>query len=165
MHLVEVFSQRKHLLTVHALDHIVDHKKTKGPVHEDEGRDLAEHIGVAWDDLTGSVLDHNVREKAVYKKIPRAEVQARGLKVLRTRWTDINKGDVENPTYQGRFVAMEFNTSHMDGLFAATPPAEALKLLVSDAAAVEKMPGLRVQGRDQGHHGERRRQGIFRGPC
>ena len=33
---------------------------------------------------------------------------------------------------------MEFNTSHMDGLFAATDPLEALKLLVLDAATVGK---------------------------
>ena len=34
---------------------------------------------------------------------------------------------------------MEFNTHRMDGLFASTPPLEALKLLVSDAAAVDSM--------------------------
>ena len=51
------------------------------------------------------------------------------------------KGDVENPTYWSRFVVMEFNTSDMDGLFAATPPLEALKLLMSDAATVKKCPG------------------------
>ena len=38
-------------------------------------------------------------------------------------------------------MAMEFNTSHMDGLFAATRPLEALKLLMSDAATEEKCPG------------------------
>ena len=52
-------TQRKHLLTVHAGDHIFDHKKMKSPVHRDESADLAEHIGVAWDDLTGRVLDCN----------------------------------------------------------------------------------------------------------
>ena len=83
-------TQRKHLLTVHAGDHIFDHKKMKSPVHKDEIADLAEHIGVAWDDLTGSVLDCNevwkarckefgyIHDKVVYKKIPRAGAQARG---------------------------------------------------------------------------------------
>ena len=37
-------------------------------------------------------------------------------------------------------MAIEFNTSQMDGLFAATAPLEALRLLVSDAATVEKCP-------------------------
>ena len=40
-------TQRKRLLTVHAVDHTFDQKKMKGPVHEDESTDLAEHIGVA----------------------------------------------------------------------------------------------------------------------
>ena len=34
---------------------------------------------------------------------------------------------------------MEFNTHRMDGLFASTPPLEALKLLVSDAATADSM--------------------------
>ena len=34
---------------------------------------------------------------------------------------------------------MEFNTHRMDGLFASTPPLQALKLLVSDAATVDSM--------------------------
>ena len=51
--------QREHLLTVHAGDHIFDHKKMKSPVHKNESGDLAEHIGVAWDDLTRSVLDYS----------------------------------------------------------------------------------------------------------
>ena len=62
-----------------------------------------------------------------------------GLKVLR-RWKDINKRDVEKPSYRSRVVAIEFNTSQMDGLFAATAPLEALRLLVSNAATVEKCP-------------------------
>ena len=49
-------------------------------------------------------------------------------------------------------MAIEFNKSQMDGLFAVTAPLEALRLLVSNAATVEKVPGLRVQGGDQGHH-------------
>ena len=70
---------------------------------------------VAWDDLTGSVLDCNevwkarckeigyIYDKAVYKKTPRVGAQARGLKVLRTRWKDINKrrGETDLPE-QGR---------------------------------------------------------------
>ena len=94
----------------------------KSPVHRDESVDLAEHIGVAWDDLTGSVLDCNevqkarfkeigyVDDKAVCTKIPRAGVQAKRLKVLQTRWIDINKGDGEKSTFRSRVVAMEFNT-------------------------------------------------------
>ena len=45
--------------------------------------------------------------------------------------------ETEKPTYRSRVVAIEFNTSQMDGLFAATAPLEALKLFVSDASTVE----------------------------
>ena len=59
-----------------------------------------------------------------------------GWKVIQTRWIDVNKGDNENPNYRSRLVAKEFNTGAIDGLFAATPPLEALRLLISQAATV-----------------------------
>ena len=34
-----------------------------------------------------------IRQKEVYKKITRKEAQRRGLKIIKTRWIDINKGD------------------------------------------------------------------------
>ena len=49
---------------------------------------------------------------------------------------DINKGDDENPVYRSRLVGKEFNDGQMDGLFAATPPLEALRFLVHEAATV-----------------------------
>lgn len=100
----------------------------------------------AWDDVTGKELSPSavaaarakeleyVRKKQVWQAIPRAEAQRRGMKVINTRWVDINKGDTANPNYRSRFVAKEFNTGPGDGLFAATPPLEAVRLLLSDAA-------------------------------
>ena len=39
-------------------------------------------------------------------------------------------------------MAKEFNTGAQEGLFAATPPLEAVRLLVSDAATVSNaLPG------------------------
>ena len=46
----------------------------------------------------------------------------------------MNKGDGENPNYRSRFVAKECNTGNQDGLFASTPPLEAPRLLIHDAA-------------------------------
>ena len=57
-----------------------------------------------------------------------------GIPILRSRWVDIDKGDAATPNYRSRFVAVEFDNQAMDGLFASTPPLEALKLLVSCAA-------------------------------
>ena len=66
----------------------------------------------AWDDLTGLRLDAQkviearskeiqyVRDMKVWKKIPRRQAQARGMKVIKTRWIDINKGDDVNPVLQ-----------------------------------------------------------------
>ena len=102
--------------------------------------------GLAWDDLTGEPLDPKevkkarateisyVRMKKVWVKIPRHEAIRRGWKIIRTRWIDINKGDKLIPLHRSRFVGKEFNDGDGEGLFAATPPLEAVKVLVSDAA-------------------------------
>ena len=78
-----------------------------------------------------------IHEKGVYRRISRDEALRRGLKIITTRWIDINKGDDLQPNYRSRLVAKEFNTGNVEGLFAATPPLEALRLLVSDAASPE----------------------------
>ena len=57
------------------------------------------------------------------------------------RWVDINKGDHVNPEYRSILVAKEINTCKRNGLFAATPPLEALKMLFS--AAVTEGKGYR----------------------
>ena len=59
--------------------------------------------------------------------MPRAEVVRNGWKIIPTRWIDINKGEESNPNYRSRFVAKESKTAGGDGLFAATPPLEALR--------------------------------------
>ena len=82
-------------------------------------------------------LDY-IRDKSVWKKMPRTEAVKRGLKIVGTRWIDINKGDTSQPVYRSRLVAKEFNTGTEDGLFASTPPLEALRMLISDAATAEK---------------------------
>ena len=54
--------------------------------------------------------------------------------MIQGRWADTNKGDSAHPDYRARFVGKEFNTGSDPTLFAATPPLEALKLLLSHAA-------------------------------
>ena len=80
----------------------------------------------------------HVHDKRVWKKISRRLAQQNGYKIIKTRWIDINKGDDESPNYRSRFVAKEFNTGDQDGLFASTPPIEALRLIIHDAATVTK---------------------------
>ena len=98
---------------------------------------------LAWDDLTGMKLDAGkvkearakeiqyVQDKVVYNKIPRSTVIRNGWKVVQTRWIDINKGDSVNPEYRSRLVAKDFKDDNRLDLFAATPPLEALKCLIS----------------------------------
>ena len=67
--------------------------------------------------------------------------QAKGWKIVKTRWIDINKGDDENPVYRSRLVGKEFNDGNMDGIFAGTPPLEALRYIVHEAATVDERKG------------------------
>ena len=46
----------------------------------------------------------------------------------------MNKGDSVNTNYRSRLVGKEFKTYADDALYAATPPLEALRLIVSRAA-------------------------------
>ena len=75
-----------------------------------------------------------VKDKNVWRKIPRWQAIQEGIPIIATRWIDINKGDDVRENYRSRLVAKEFNMSKEMGLFAATPPLEALKYLLSVAA-------------------------------
>ena len=100
----------------------------------------------AWDDTSGEQLDPDevrraratemdyINGRGVWRKVPRSLASRNGWKVIDTRWIDVNKGDHQTPNYRSRLVAKEFNDGAQDGLFAATPPLEALRLLISDAA-------------------------------
>ena len=53
---------------------------------------------------------------------------------IAVRWVDINKGDETHPSYRSRLVAKEFRTKVDPELYAATPPGECLRLLLSQLA-------------------------------
>ena len=72
------------------------------------------------------------RKKGVWRTAPRSKT--RGARVIGTRWACCNKGDKENPDIRCRLVCQEVNTYESDKFFAATPPLEALRLIVSLAA-------------------------------
>ena len=50
---------------------------------------------------------------------------------------DINKGDDNHPMLRSLYAGKDFNNGPMDGLFAATPPIEGLRALVSEAAPLD----------------------------
>ena len=80
-----------------------------------------------------------MRKKGVYKKITRQEAKRRGMKIVKSRWVDINKGDSVKRNYRSHVVAKEFNngTEMTEDLFAGTPPLEGVRLLLSEAAIVD----------------------------
>ena len=80
-----------------------------------------------------------VRGMRLYDKVPIAECRVRtGRNPISVRWIDINTGDEAQPNYRSRLVARETNTCKRDDSFAATPPLEALKLILSMTATANK---------------------------
>ena len=75
-----------------------------------------------------------IRKMGVYWKVSRDEAKREGPKVIATRWIDINKGDDGNPNVRYRLVARELNLDKRLDLFAATPPLETIKMLLSKCA-------------------------------
>ena len=116
-------------------------------VEEDNDEDLE----AAWDDVSGMEFDPKmvkaarqeeieyVRKIHLYDKVPISECKRTiGRMPIIVRWVDINKGDRETPNYRSRIVAREINTYNRDDLFAATPPLEALKNILSIIATANK---------------------------
>ena len=105
---------------------------------------------VAVDDVSGQQLDPKLmmaarrdeiayfRSMGVYEKVDMAECwKETGKAPIAVRWVDINKGDSSNPNYRSRLVAKEFNTGVCPELYAATPPSECLRLMLSMVASSE----------------------------
>ena len=98
----------------------------------------------AWDDVTGAQLDEagvvkareeemgEVHKHTVHVKVPVSDCWEKpGKAPIKTRWIDINKGDRVHPEYRSRIVAKDIKLDKRLDLFAATPPLEALKMLLS----------------------------------
>ena len=98
----------------------------------------------AYDDVTGQELDPSLMVKArrdeikyfrsmgVYEKVSVQESWHATCKApFAVRLGDINKGDSANPNYRSRLVAKEFNTGPCPELYAATPPSECLRRMIS----------------------------------
>ena len=100
----------------------------------------------AWDDVRGGSLDHEevrkarreevdyMKEKGLWEVVPRC--RASGQKIVSVKWVDTNKGTDEQPMIRSRLVARDFREADKDreDLFAATPPWELKRLLMSQAA-------------------------------
>ena len=121
---------------IHALDEIC--------AVEHEANDWRKY----WDDLSGKELNWELTEAArkeeiecihqmgVYVKVPISQcIERTGKRPIGTRWVDVNKGDSAKPKVRSRLVAQELNLFKQPELFAATPPIEYIRFLVSCCAS------------------------------
>ena len=110
-----------------------------------------------WDDVSGEELDASLTQAArreeieaihsmkVYKKVPISQcLSETGRRPVGTRWVDTNKGDSRNPKVRCRLVAQEVAIGKIPELFAATPPIEYIRSLVSCCASSQWSNGRRV---------------------
>ena len=70
--------------------------------------------------------------------------RAIGKRPLGSGWVDVNKGDTDTPNVRCRFVATKIAYCNDDDFFAAMPPLEALRTLISHVPT-DRQPGQ--QGR------------------
>eukprot|EP00973_Karenia_brevis_P020071 2754072-Karenia_brevis.AAC.1 len=117
-------------------------------MHEDSLAEM-EQYQQAWDDISGEplnpkqVVEARLQEIAYIKRMGvwimmrRRDAIDKNIKIIGTKWLDVNKGDKDNPNLRSRLVGQEFRDGENSGLFASTPPLEALRLLVSDVATVD----------------------------
>ena len=70
----------------------------------------------------------------VYIKVPMSECLAKtGQKPIGVRWVGTDKGDRDRPSYRSRLVAKQYRQERGDDLYAATPPTESLRAVISSA--------------------------------
>ena len=130
--------------------------ESKGQAEQRERQDIDDRMHargiqdgiMAIDDVSGRPLDlqrtmearkeeiQYFKKMGVYTKVPEQECwKMTGRKPIDTRWIDVNKGDEGRPNYRSRLVAKEFRDTNEPEPFAATPPSEALKMLLSKLAS------------------------------
>ena len=77
-----------------------------------------------------------VDEMGVWELRPISEcLNVTGKKRVKVRWVDVQKGDDAAPNVRSRIVAKDFRTDARPDLFAATPPLEFLRYLISRCAS------------------------------
>ena len=98
-------------LKTHCLKRLmtVDSNMEVEEVHKDgDHQDMGTKLQEAWDDVSGAALDPKevrwvrlneiqyIKDKKVWRKIPRQEALRREYKIVKGRWVDVNKGHSTN---------------------------------------------------------------------
>ena len=105
---------------------------------------------IFWDDISGKCLEpglcrearkeeiEGLKKYGVYIKVPISKCyDVTGKEPLGIRWAEVNIRDSDNPEYRSRLVAREIRRGKIAAMYAATPPLEALRMLISWAATVD----------------------------
>ena len=105
------------MLKTHGLKRVmtVDSNMKVDEVHKDgDHEDMDAKSQEAWDDVSGAALDPKevrrarlkeiqyIKDKKIWRRIPRQEALHRGYKIVKGRWIDVNKGDSTNWKYRSR---------------------------------------------------------------
>ena len=132
-------------LAVKPCNQVVVDEKVEPPHEQDAPIDFG-HIYEGYDfydDVSGSKLDHGMavqarraemeffKRRGVYSKVRREKL----MKVISTKLLDVNKGDAKCPNLRARLVGREIAKDKRDDLFAAIPPLESLKAILSSCAS------------------------------
>ena len=75
-------------------------------------------------------------KQCVYKTVPRW--MAQGKKIIKTVWIDLNMADEQTPNLRSRLGGKEYSDSVDPRLYAATPPVEAMTLILIVAATMTR---------------------------
>ena len=118
--------------------------------NEDEG------LEKVWDDVRGGMMRMDdvrrarreeigyMQSKGIWKVVDVEECwRVTGKGPVGVRWVDTNKGTDDSPEVRSRLVARDFKTKEKrehEDLFAATPPIEAGRLVISKAATWGILP-------------------------
>ena len=106
-----------------------------------------EDLEESYDDASGETLPPSLTREARMEEIRFMQdwkvwevrtikecKEVTGKAPIGGRWVDHNKGDAEAPNVRSRYVAKDIAFYKDDSMFAATPPLEALRLLLLDLA-------------------------------
>ena len=135
-----------------------------GPTNQEEDLDLSTVPNEDWctfvDEVSGKALEASKVQAARAEEIDYAQryqvwtvvdtdecYKATGKPPISTRWIDVDKGDINRPNYRSRLVVQEVRSSEIEAIFAATPPLESIRMLLS----------LQRSGNERDHKGRRKK--------
>ena len=130
-----------------SIEEVREAEKSAQTCHDEKENDIFDENFIAVDDVSGKNLVPSLVKRArrdeidyikklgVYKKVPKSKCHGiTGKKPIQVRWIDVNKGDDTNTHYRSRLVAKDFKTFVNLEWYAATPPLEVLRALISMGA-------------------------------